>query len=53
MQSVFKVYTIYLPACRTETTVYMNTQTNWLIDGILSVDCRILRIAESDLKMLD
>ena len=31
----------------------MNTQSNWLIDTIFSVDCRILRIAEFDLKILD
>ena len=52
MHSVFKVYNIYLPACHSETTVSINTQTNWLIDAILSVDCRILRIVKSDLKIL-
>ena len=33
--------------------VEMNTQTNWLIDTNLSVDCRILRIAEFDMKLFD
>ena len=33
--------------------VEMNTQTNWLIDTNLSVDCRILRIVEFDLELLD
>ena len=33
--------------------VKMNTQTIWLIHTNLSVDCRILRIAEFDLKLLD
>ena len=31
----------------------MNTQTNWLINTNLSVDCRILRIVEFDLELLD
>ena len=53
MYSVFKVYDIYFPACRNETIVLMNTQTNLLIDAIFSVDCRILRIVESDLKKID
>ena len=33
--------------------VEMNTQTNWLIDTNLSVDCRILIIAEFDMKLFD
>ena len=33
--------------------VEMNTQTNWLIDKNLSVDCRVLIIVEFDLKLLD
>ena len=53
MHSVFKVYNIYLPACCNETTAKMNTQTNWLIDTILSVDCKILTIVEFDFKILD
>ena len=53
MHSVFKVYNIYLQACCNETTVQMNTQRNWLKDTILIVDCRILRIVEFDLKILD
>ena len=31
----------------------VNTQTNWLIDINLGVHCRILRIVEFDLKLLD
>ena len=31
----------------------MNRKINWLIDAILSVDFRILRIVEFDLKILD
>ena len=53
MHSVFKVYNICLPACHNETTVWMNTQTNWLINSILNVDYRILRIVEFDLKILE
>ena len=33
--------------------VGINSQTNWLTDTNLSVDCRILRIVEFDLKLLD
>ena len=33
--------------------VEMNTQTNWLINTSFNVDCRILRIVEFDLKLLD
>ena len=33
--------------------VEMNTQTNLLIDATLSIDCRILRIVEFDLKLLN
>ena len=33
--------------------VEMNTQTIWLIDTNLSVECRILRIVEFGLKLLD
>ena len=53
MHSVFKVYNKYLPAWWNETTIQMNTEKNWLIHAVLSVDCKILRIVDSDLKILD
>ena len=52
MQAIFKVYNIYILACRNETTA-MNRKTNSLINTNLSVGSRILKIPEFDLKILD
>ena len=52
MHSLLKLYVVYLLACRHETTVLINTETNGQIDTNLSVDSRTLRIAEFDLKIL-